>query len=322
MNYLKTFFLVFGIFFLTSCGNNQDLEEIEESGTIETTNLIVSSQSAGKIENIFFDEGDFVEKGDTILKIESDIYKYQLEQAYAAEKIAKAAYEMLVKGARSEDVEQVKQAVKSATANFESAKKDKERFEELYKEKSITKKQYEDILTRYDIAEAQLKSAKENFRKITNIARPEELTQAEGNYEKAQAAVKIAKKQLDNCFVEAPISGILIEKFVEIGENVNPQTGLFELADQSEVELIVYIPEPVLGKVKLGQAVDIKTDSYPEKTYQGTVDFISSKAEFTPKNIQTKDERTKLVFAAKIKIANPNNELKAGMPADAEIKIN
>ena len=98
-------------------------------------------------------------------------------------------------------------------------------------------------------------------------------------------------------------------------------TSLFKVSDLSSVDLVVYVSEEDLGKVQLGQTANIKTDTYKDKTYEGKVIYISPEAEFTPKNIQTKDERTKLVFAVKIKIPNPNYELKAGMPGDAEILL-
>jgi HlyD family secretion protein len=98
-------------------------------------------------------------------------------------------------------------------------------------------------------------------------------------------------------------------------------TSLFKVSDLSQVELVVYASEEDLGKVKLNQRAEIKTDSYEDKIYEGKVIYISPEAEFTPKNIQTKDERTKLVFAVKIKIPNPDFELKAGMPADAKIQL-
>lgn len=126
---------------------------------------------------------------------------------------------------------------------------------------------------------------------------------------------------LSDCFVLSPINGTIVKKFVEKGEIVSPGTPLFKLANTDTMEMKVYIPETELGKIKLGQEVTIRTDSYPNKEYKGKVVFISNEAEFTPKNIQTKDERVTLVFAVKLKLPNLNEELKAGMPAEAKIPI-
>ena len=208
-----------------------------------------------------------------------------------------------------------------AKSNFDQSKKDKDRFEKLYNSQVITKKQLEDISTKYDISQAQLNSAKENLKKIKNIARPEEISQAKSNYEKAEAAVALINKSRNDCFVTSPINGYIVKSFVEKGESLSMLSSLFKVSDLSVVELVVYVSEEDLGKVKLGQTAEVSTDTYKDKTYEGKVIYISPEAEFTPKNIQTKDERTKLVFAVKVEIPNPDSELKAGMPADAVIKL-
>lgn len=309
---------VFIAFILYGCNNNNN-NFIEESGTIEATEVIVSSQVAGKVIKILKDEGQKVAAGDTILIIDQESLLIQLKQAIANRDIAKAQYELLLKGARKEDIKQAEESLKQAEANFILAKNDKDRMESLYQTNSINKRQYEEALTRYEVALAQLNSAKEIYNKIKNYARPEEITQARANYERATAAVELIEKSIHDCFVVSPISGFIVKKFVEEGETVSMMTSLFKVSDLSEVKLSIYVSETDLGKIKLGQKAEVKVDAFKDKIFGGTVIFISPEAEFTPKNIQTKEERTKLVFEVKIKIPNPNLELKAGMPADAKI---
>lgn len=189
----------------------------------------------------------------------------------------------------------------------------------LFESNSITKRQLEETNTRYEVTKAQYNSAKENYSKIKNLARPEEIAQAKANYEKADAASKLIEKNIRDCFVTSPIKGTVVKSYIEKGETVSMLSSLAKITDLSIVELVIYVPENVLGKIKTGQKAEITTDSYAGKVYEGKVIFISPEAEFTPKNIQTKDERTKLVFAVKIEVPNPNNELKAGMPADAKV---
>ncbi|MDZ7767498.1 MAG: efflux RND transporter periplasmic adaptor subunit [Melioribacteraceae bacterium] len=200
-------------------------------------------------------------------------------------------------------------------------KSDFERIENLFNNQSVTKKQFEDAKTRLTIAEAQFNSAKQNLKKIENFARPEELEQAKAAINAADANVKLLQKRVNDCYVLSPIDGQIVKNFVEIGETVNPQSSLVKVSNQSEVEVVVYIQETDLGKVKLGQKAEIFSDSYEKKSYEGKVTYISPEAEFTPKNIQTKEERTKLVFAVKIKAPNPDYELKSGMPVDAVIYL-
>ncbi|MEG8990134.1 efflux RND transporter periplasmic adaptor subunit [Ignavibacteria bacterium 4148-Me] len=319
-NKIKLLFLLFVILIFNSC-NNDNQNYIEESGTIEATEIVISSQVAGKVIKILKDEGDKVSAGDTILIIDQETLLIQLKQAIANRDIAKAQYDLLVKGARKEDIKQVEESLKQAEANFILAKNDKDRMENLYQTNSINRRQYEEALTRYEVALAQLNSAKELYNKIKNYARPEEIAQAKANYEKAEASVELIKKSIRDCFVTSPINGFVVKKFVEIGETVSMMSSLVKISDLTEVKLSIYVSEIDLGKIKPGQKAEVSIDSFKDKVYEGTVIYISPEAEFTPKNIQTKDERTKLVFEVKIKIPNPNFELKAGMPADAVIKF-
>lgn len=313
--------LIIFIFIIFSCSSNNEKQAIEATGNIETINVTVSSKVNGEVISILKDEGDKVKTGDTVLIIDPTIYQIKLREAEASLLAAEAQLELVKVGARKEDIQQAEQTLKQAEVNFQSAENDKMRYENLYQTKSISRKQYEDALTRYEIALAQFNSAKENLRKIKNISRPEELKQVKANYERFKANVDLIKKNLSDCYVTSPIDGIIVKKFVEKGETVNNLSSLFKVSNLYQVEILVYVNEQDLGKVKLGQLVEITVDAFPNKIFEGKVVYISPEAEFTPKNIQTKEERTKLVFAVKVKIDNTDLQLKAGIPADAKIKL-
>jgi HlyD family secretion protein len=316
--YLITVILSLLIF---ACSGNNRNSVIEESGTIEATESVISSQAAGKIIKIIKDEGAQVRAGDTIVMIDHEALDIQRKQMIANREIAKAQLDLLINGARKEDINQSEQMLNQTEANYEIARSDKERMENLIKANTITQKQYEDARARFDIAQAQLNSAKENFNKIKNIARPEEIAQAKANYQKAEAVVESIDKNIRDCYVTSPMNGFVIKKFIELGETVSMLSSLFKLADLSKAKVTIYVSETEIGKIKLGQKAEIKVDSFPDKSFEGKVIYISSEAEFTPKNIQTKDERTKLVFAVKIEIPNPQRELKTGLPADVKLII-
>jgi HlyD family secretion protein len=303
---------------LIGCNGNND-GYIKASGNIEATNVIVSSQVNGNILRILKDEGDKVNKGDTVIVIDPETYELKLQEALASKDFAEAQYYLIKKGARDEDVNQAEENLNQAQTTFNLAETDKGRMEKLYESQTITKKQYDDAVANYEISLARLNSAKENFQKVKNLSRPEELKQAEANLNRAKASVNMIQKNLNDCFVTSPSSGYITKKFIEVGETAGMMSSLFQVADLSTVELVIYIPETELGNVKLDQQAEITVDTYPEKSFEGKVIYISPEAEFTPKNIQTQEERTKLVFAVKIKIENPDFELKDGMPADASI---
>jgi HlyD family secretion protein len=306
---------------LYNCDDGGDENTIEAQGTIEATNILVSSKVNGEVLTILKEEGEYVSSGDTIIIIDKEIYDLRLAEATAIIESAEATYGLLLKGAREEDINQGEETLKQSKINLQAAKNDFERMKNLLESKTITQKQFEDVKSRYEIAQAQLRSAEQYLKKISNLARPEELKQAEANLNRAIANMNLVKKSIRDCYVKSPQSGFIINKFIEEGEMATQMASLLRISDLSKIEMTIYVSETSLGKVKLNQTVEISADTYPDKIYSGRVSFISPEAEFTPKNIQTKEERTKLVFAVKIKIDNPDFELKDGMPADAVIKL-
>lgn len=312
--------LVLSIFIMGCDGNDNDTK-LSASGNIKVTEILVSSKVAGEVEQIFKKEGELVEKGDTILTIDHENLDLQLQQALASQEYAEAQLKLLKAGARDEDKNQAEEMLKQAEISLQLSEKDKERMTKLYDSNAITKKQYEDAIAKYGITLAQYNAAKENYKKLKNLARPEEITQAESNLKRQTATVNLLRKNINDTYVTSPQKGYIVKKFVEKGETVSMLSSLFKISDLSIAKLIIYVSEEELGKIKLGQKADIYIDAFKDKSFHGTITYISPEAEFTPKNIQTKDERTKLVFAVKIEIPNPDFELKAGMPADAVIHL-
>ncbi len=319
---MKNLTIILLLLGLIGCSGNDDTNTIEESGTIETKDVIVSAQVGGVILKQLHDEGDIVKEGDTLLIIDHEGLDLQLKQAEALEQGAKAQYDLLINGARKEDIKSAGELLNQAKANFELAEKDYNRMKNLYDLQAITKKQYDEAETRFTVTKSQLTAAEQSFNKIKNLARTEEKEQAKANLDKSSAAVLLIKKSIKDCYVTSPLNGVIAKRFNEKGEYIAPLGSLFKISNQEDIEIKIYISETDLGKVKIGQEAKISVDSYKDKTYNGKVIYISPEAEFTPKNIQTKDERTKLVYAVKIKVKNENGELKNGMPADAIINLN
>jgi len=319
MKKLQILFTILIPLLLTSCGSDDSNKFIEASGTIESTNVIVSSRTAGNIQMLNFSEGAKVSTGDTILIIDHELLDIQLRQSIASKDVTEAQLKLMLAGARKEDINQAEQNLNQAKVNYETAERDKARMKSLYDSRSITQKQYEDAVARYDLMAAQYSAANENLAKVKQIFRKEEIDQAKANLNKSIAGVDLLNKSIRDSYVTSPINGFLVKTFVERGETVTPMSSLFKVSDLDVVELVIYVSEEQLGLVKLGQKAEVTIDTYKDKVYDGKVTYISPEAEFTPKNIQTKDERTKLVFAVKIEIPNENYDLKPGMPADASI---
>jgi len=304
MKKIILFILCAGIF--VGCGSH-DGETISASGTIEATEITLSAQSGGQVKEVIADEGNMVRLGDTLLIIDDTDWRFQLAQASGGYDRAEAQYRLALKGAREEDVIQ-------AEANYQNAEADLKRMEELYHAKSVSEKQLDDAKTRFTVSQ-QL------WEKMKRGSRQEEIDMARAKRDQAKALLGSLQKKENDCFVTAKTAGSITKRFVEQGELAGFGTALYRLSDLSTMDITIYVTESDLPKLKLNQKAIINVDAFPDKDYQGSVVFISSIAEFTPKNIQTKDERTKLVFSVKVKVPNPDGTLKAGIPADVKLHV-
>ena len=282
-------------------------KNISASGTIETKEVTVAAKVGGQVMRIFVDEGKNVQIGDTLLLIDQSDLEIQFDQAKANADAADAQYKLVVQGARQEDIAQ-------AEATLQNAESDLNRNEQLVKEGSITQKQLDDSRTRYILA-------KQTYDKVRKGSRPEEIDAASARLEQAKAQVRAIKKKINDSYVTAPFAGIITQKSIEEGEMIMPNAFLLRISQLNQVYLNIYISEEELARVKVGQEAKVYIDGEPQKAFSGKVTYISSIAEFTPKNVQTKEDRTKLVFGVKIDIPNPDGILKPGMPADALIVL-
>lgn len=289
---------------LAGCSNNGK-GTITETGTLEAKHVTISAQVSGTLQYFGPEEGTIVATGDTIARVDPTEWHYQLAQAEANLRAADAQYKLALEGPRKEDVAQGK-------ANYESAKADLQRMEELFKTKSISDKNVEDARTRFTLAE-------QTWEKLQRGSRREEVDLAKARRDQATAQMAQLQKKVNDCTITAPIGGTIVNRFVETGELVTPGAAVARIADLREMEVNIYVAETVLPRIQLNQRATVVVDAFPERQFEARVVFLSPTAEFTPKNIQTKDERIKLVFAVKLKVQNAEGSLKAGLPADVTI---
>jgi HlyD family secretion protein len=248
-------------------------------GTADATEVVVSAQVAGRVIVKKADEGSKVEQGDTVMMIDPTPYQNQLNQAKAAQATAESQVAVI-------------------DANIAHLDTNLGRFERLYNQAAAPKANYDDLVEQRRVLAAQ----KEVIQK---------------QIEQAKAAVELAATQLGFTNVMAPISGTVLRVNTELGELCMPGSALFTMADLDSMEVRIYVPETMLGKIKLGQKAQITTDSFPDQPIPAKVTYIAQDAEFTPKNVQTRDERVRLVFLVKVTADNRDGVLKIGMPVDA-----
>ncbi len=286
-----------------------------------------------------------------VLEITQRILPAEVERAEASVEALKAQLHELETGHRAQDIEQARLAYLEAKVTMEEARKDKERHDRLFREKIISEKERDMVALRHETTTKEYERAKEKYALIKEGFRKETirtararlaegeaiLNQARSNLKKidaaksdvevaraqvqaARAALRLAETQLRYTQLKAPFKGVITSRNVEPGEVVVPGREILSLSDLSTVDLKIFVHETEIGKVKPGQEVEVRVDTFPNKAYRGKVSFISPEGEFTPKIIQTRKERVKLVYLVKVSIPNPHLELKSGMPADAWLR--
>jgi HlyD family secretion protein len=172
-----------------------------------------------------------------------------------------------------------------------------------------------------DVARGQYEVALEELKLLEAGARPDQIKAARHQLEQAEAALRLARIRLEKARIFSPISGTVLVKSSEQGEVVSPGVPIVTIADLGDMWVKIYIDEVNIGNIRLGQPARVRVDSFPEREFSGKITYISDEAEFTPKNIQTREDRVKLVFAVKVGIDNAGGLLKPGMYADIELDV-
>jgi len=289
------------------------------SGNIEVTDVEVSFRFPGWVEARPASEGQFIQAGDPVAQLDNTELSEEVLVRQAELTAYQAELAALVAGSRPEEIAEAQATVRLAQAEFNRLKLDFDRAKSLLGSKTISQEHYDSALAGYEVGQARRQQAREQLKLVQKGPRQEEIDRARARVEQATQFLALAETRLGYATLDSPIGGVVLSENVEAGEYVVPGVPIVTVGDLVNSWLRAYVNEPDLGRVKLGQSVCVSTDTYPDRVYPGTVSFISSQAEFTPKNVQTADERVKLVFRIKIEIPNPEMELKPGMPADADI---
>jgi len=307
---------------------------IRVSGYVEATEVRVAPEVGGRLIDLKVAEGDRVKAGDIIAQLDTADITLALQRAAAERLAADAQLRLLMAGARDEDIRHaeaqlaaVKADVAAARQEQVSAERDLERFETLLASNSGAEKPRDDAATRRDVARDRVKAGDERVRAAAETvarlkagARREEIDAARARLAGADAQIATLEKARRDATVTAPAPGMVTQKLVDEGELLAPRTPIVVVANLDEVWANVYVDEPLIPRVTLGQTATVFTDA-GGPGIDGKVTFISPKAEFTPRNVQTAEERSKLVFRVKITVNNENGVLKQGMPVEAEIRF-
>ena len=318
---------------LTACRPPAPSSGVRVSGHVEATEVRVAAEVGGRLVDLRVVEGDRVEPGDLVALLDTRDIELQIGRAGAERAAADAQLRLLEAGARPQDIRQAEAQVGAATADaaaarveLRAAETDLKRFEALLQANAGSEKQRDDARARVDVARQRESGARDRIRAAREVvsrlragARPEAVEAARARVAAVDAQLAVFEKMRGDATVVAPVGGVVTQTLVDAGEVVAPRVPLLVVTDLDHAGANLFVPEPLIPHLVLGQAADVLTDA--GDTLPGTVTYISPQAEFTPRNVQTADERSKLVYRIKVVVDNSAGVLKSGMPVDAELQL-
>jgi HlyD family secretion protein len=290
------------------------------SGTVEATDADLGFQIAGRVLEISVEEGDAVTAGTRLARLDTRELDAALTGAQAELEAAEARLVELERGARPQEVVTAEAAVRAAATRAEEARSERERASTLFGGGAISRQALDRAESAYQVAAAALEQAREQLALVQEGPRTETVRAQTAVVARARANVERAEATLANAVVTAPFDGVVTIVHREPGESVTPGAPAITLLAPDDRWVRIYVPEDQMGRVQLGLRAAIVSDTYPDRVYDGEVTFVGSEAEFTPRNVQTAEERTKLVYPVRVRVdGDPGFELKPGIPVDVTL---
>lgn len=303
-------------------------------GSIEADETVLSFRTPGRLRVRYAEEGRRTAKGEILAELESEDQVLQVAAARAEAEYAEAVVEELLNGSRIQEIsaaraslEQARAGRASARARMEQARADFLRFKDLHEQDVVSEREYEAHRTAletaraaYEQSAAAVDAALEKLDLVEEGPRAENIRQSEAKAKMVREHLRQAERQLEYTKLKSPVAGVILTESAEAGEYVNPGTPVLTVADLSTVRMRAYVNETDLPRIKRGGKATITVDGVPDATFPGHIRYISDEAEFSPKSVQTREERVKLMYRIEIELENPENLLKPGMPAEAELE--
>lgn len=299
---------------------DDDEGPLEASGTVEATEADLGFPLPGTIERIAVDEGDAVAAGDTLAILDYAALEGRRAGAAAAVDAARARLAELERGFRPQELAQARSSAAAAEQRLEEARAEADRSRALYAGEAISRRELDRAETALAGARAEAERAGAQLDLVREGARSEQIDAQRAVVEQAEAGLDQAEAALDDAVVRAPFGGVVTIRHRDPGETVSAGAPVVTVMDPADRWVLIYVREDAIGRVALGQAASIRSDTWPDREYEGRVTFIASEAEFTPATVQTDEERVKLVYQVKVEVTgDPDGDLKVGTPADVRL---
>jgi HlyD family secretion protein len=306
---------------LASNRSRTDPNELNLSGNVDIREVVLGFRVPGRVAEMLREEGDAVSGDEILARLDPEPFERELEEAQAQLAAATARLQMYRAGYRQQEIDQAAAVLNERRVTFENARMLFERHRELAKTQVISEQDRDDSEARFREAEARLKSAGEQLNLLKAGFRAEEIAAAEAEAQRAEAGVRRAELRLRDATLRAPENGIVLTRVQEAGAVVQAGAPILTLSLISPVWVRTYIHQPQLGRVRPGMAVQVFTDSRPGQPYKGQIGYISPRAEFTPRNVETEELRTSLVYRMRIVVEDRGGELRQGMPVTVRVPL-
>lgn len=307
---------------LRACRDEGPGTELDASGVVEATEVHLGVPAGGRLELVTVKEGESVKAGTLLARLDQAELLAKRDQARAQTAAARALLAELERGSRPQEIRAARSARDAARVRLSEARRDQRITRALYRDRVVTREARDKLANEVKVAEEQLDQAQQELALVRTGPRSERIEAQRNQVELAEAAVAAAEAAITNSVVVAPIDGIVTTRHREPGEIVPAGTSILTTMNPADRWIRIYVPETHIAAVRLGAPAVITTDTYPDLRYGGEVSYIASEAEFTPKNVQTEEERVKLVYAVKVRITgDPKLDLKPGIPADVELDL-
>lgn len=308
-------------FFVRSKHRSEQSSRLELYGNVDIREVNLGFRVAGRVAEVLRDEGDSVKEGEVLARLDDEPYRRQVDEARAQVEALRARSEMLEAGYRPQEVAQAKATAHEREVTAANAERLYRRQEELLGNKAVSIQDRDDAQARFREAEARLNSAREQLALLQAGYRKEEVAQAKADLARAKAALASSELHLADTILKAPSAGIILTRAQEPGAVLPSGTTVLTLSLTQPVWVRAYVTETELGRIRPGLKVQIFTDARPSRPYSGQIGFISPRAEFTPKNVETRELRTSLVYRIRIVVEDPDPGLRQGLPVTVHAQL-
>jgi len=283
-------------------------------GNVDIREVNLGFRVAGRVQRVLFDEGDAVTNGQVLARLDDEPYRRELAEATAQANSLRARLELLEAGNRPQEIAAQRAVVREREVSADNAERLYRRQEELFASKTVSVQERDDAEANARAAEARRNSAREQLKLLEAGFRAEDIAQGKANLAQAEAAVANARLRVEDTVLSAPSEGVILTRAQEPGAILQAGATVFTVSLRQPVWVRAYVTETDLGHLHPGMKVQVFSDSRPERPYAGEVGFISPRAEFTPKTVETPQLRTSLVYRLRVVVEDPDEGLRQGMP--------